>query len=266
MTHNFKKKFGQNFISDTNLLEAMARDSGICESDNVLEIGAGLGSLTKILDASAKKVVSYEIDRDLIEPLQGLGLKNTNFVFKDIMDEPLKKVEEHFDGQYKLIANLPYYITTPIIFKFLNHSKKITSLTVMVQKEVAKRIIAKSGDADYGILSIMISLSGEAKITRYVNRTMFTPVPNVDSAIVHIDVGDKFNDINREEFYHFIQACFAMRRKKLKNNLLKAYPQFDEHLQSIFGDDLNVRSENLSLEKFIYYFKELKKINNEDAF
>ena len=82
MTHNFKKKFGQNFISDTNLLEAMARDSGICKSDNVLEIGAGLGSLTKILDASAKKIASYEIDRDLIEPLQGLGLKNTTFIFK----------------------------------------------------------------------------------------------------------------------------------------------------------------------------------------
>ena len=119
----FKKKFGQNFISDRNLLCAIADDAKIDKQTNVLEIGAGAGSLTAVLDEKAKKVVSFEIDKDLQEHLLSLDLKNTNFVFGDFMDADIKEVEKMFDGKYKVVANLPYYITTPIIFKFLEKTR-----------------------------------------------------------------------------------------------------------------------------------------------
>lgn len=138
INHNFKKKYGQNFITDINLLNAIVKDAQINANDDVLEIGAGAGTLTEVLSNTAKKVVSYEIDSDLQNTLLSLDLQNTRFVFKDIMKEPLEKIEEDFVGEYKMVANLPYYITTPIIFKFLNNSKKLDSLTIMVQKKLHK--------------------------------------------------------------------------------------------------------------------------------
>ena len=142
--HEFKKKFGQNFISDKNLLSAIVRDAQVSSNDEVLEIGAGAGALTQIISQNAKKVVSYEIDKDLVDVLSSLKLKNAKFVFDDVMKYDTEDIERDFDGQYKLIANLPYYITTPIIFKFLGESEKIESLCIMVQKEVAERIVAKA--------------------------------------------------------------------------------------------------------------------------
>ena len=125
MKHNFKKKFGQNFISDKNLLTAMVNDAQITKADSVLEIGAGQGSLTEVLDERAGKVISYEIDTELKSTLESLELKNTTFIFKDALKEPLPSIEDHFDGKYKIVANLPYYITSPLIFKFLNNSKNL---------------------------------------------------------------------------------------------------------------------------------------------
>ena len=133
--HNFKKKFGQNFISDKNLLAAICQDAGVDKNCDVLEIGAGAGTLTSEISQNARKVVSYEIDNDLKEHLLSLNLQNTKFVFGDVMDYSTKEIEDNFEGEYKIIANLPYYITTPIIFKFLNESDKLSSLTIMVQKQ-----------------------------------------------------------------------------------------------------------------------------------
>ena len=217
INHNFKKKFGQNFITDKNLLSAIVDDAEIDKSDEVLEIGAGAGTLTKEISNRAKKVISYEIDKDLESYLLGLKLNNVNFIFKDIMKENLLEIENYFEDGYKLIANLPYYITTPIIFKFLKNSKKLKSLTIMVQKEVAERIVATKGEKDYGILTIMINFYGNAKITRNVNRKMFYPEPNVDSAVVRIDIDrEKYKNIDDDKFYSFVQSCFSMRRKTLK--------------------------------------------------
>ncbi len=260
MKHNFKKKFGQNFISDKNLLLAMASDAKIDKADSVLEIGAGQGSLTKVLDEKAGKVVSYEIDSELKDTLQSLKLKNTIFVFKDALKEPLQNIESHFEGNYKIVANLPYYITSPLIFKFLNSSKRVKSLTVMVQKEVAKRMVAKLGEKDYGLLSIMIEFYGQPNISRYVDKKMFLPVPKVDSAVVHIELIDKYPDIDGQKFYRFLQACFAMRRKTLQNNLSHSYPLIKDKLSSIFGEDLKKRSEQLSLDEFIKYYKIIEKL------
>ena len=127
MSHNFKKKYGQNFISDKNLLNAIVNDAQLTGNDEVLEIGAGEGSLTAVISSKAKKVVSYEIDKDLKPSLLSLGLKNVEFIFDDIMNYDISEIEQHFHGNYKLIANLPYYITTPIIFKFLGILCKVKS-------------------------------------------------------------------------------------------------------------------------------------------
>lgn len=255
----FKKKFGQNFISDRNLLCAIADDAKIDKQTNVLEIGAGAGSLTAVLDEKAKKIVSFEIDKDLQEHLLSLGLKNTNFVFGDFMDADIKEVEKMFDGKYKVVANLPYYITTPIIFKFLESSTKLESLTIMVQKEVAERVCSSVGGKEYGILTVMTNFYGSPKITRIVKRQMFFPVPNVDSAILNIEIErDKFPDVDAVKFSKFVKACFAMRRKTLLNNLGTMYNK--EKLKEIFDEKtLSRRAESFSLEEFVSLFKKCEK-------
>lgn len=248
--HNFKKKFGQNFISDKNLLAAIVRDSDVKKEDKVLEIGAGAGTLTEIISQSAKKVVSFEIDKDLQARLFELNLSNVNFVFDDVMKYETKQIDDMFDGKYKLIANLPYYITTPIIFKFLCESKKVESLCVMVQKEVAQRMVAKEGGKDYGVLSIMIDFYGEAFIAREVGRKNFYPIPDVDSAVVVIKIDrNKNSKIDGRKYFRFIQACFSMRRKTIKNNLLKLGLD-KEKIENLSQSVLSSRPEMLSESQF----------------
>ena len=255
INHEFKKKFGQNFISDKNLLNAICDDAELKNYDQVLEIGAGAGTLTTAINDRCKKVVSYEIDRDLQQHLTSLNLKHTQFVFGDVMDFSIEEIESRFDGKYKMIANLPYYITTPIIFKFLNGSKNIESLTIMVQKEVAQRMVAKSGK-DYGVLSIMIDFYGDAKINRIVSRKMFYPQPNVDSAIVTVQIKDKHPDIDKKDFYKFIQTVFSMRRKTLKNNLTQG--GYDKEKISSLGEEiLKKRGEEFDINSLIEIYKKM---------
>lgn len=257
--HNFKKKFGQNFITDTNLLSAIVKDAGVTGDDEVLEIGAGAGALTEVLDRNAKKVVSYEIDRDLEYILLQKNLKSTNFIFGDIMKYDIEEIEKNFEGDYKLIANLPYYITTPLLFKFLNGSRRLRSITVMVQKEVAERIVAIKGGKDYGVLSIMVRFFGDARITRIVSRNLFYPKPNVDSAIVNIEIKNKYTDVDRDKFYNFIKACFSMRRKTLRNNLSHSLNLSSDKLTSALTDsELSSRAENFSLEELVQMFKKIE--------
>ena len=253
INHNFKKKFGQNFISDKNLLSAIVED-GQVDGDDVLEIGAGAGTLTSEISKKAKRVVSYEIDKDLECELLSLNLKNVKFVFDDVMKYDIAEIEKDFEGDYKIIANLPYYITTPIIFKFLNGSKRVQSMTLMVQKEVAERMVAKVGTKDYGVLSVMLGFFGRTFVTRIVDRKMFYPVPNVDSAVVRIEIDrEKCQNLDTEKFFRFIQTCFSMRRKTLKNNLSKlSKPQ---KLALIDEQILSKRAEMLSLEQFENIFR-----------
>lgn len=254
--HNFKKKFGQNFISDKNLLSAICSDSDVDKTAEVLEIGAGAGTLTEEISKLAKKVVSFEIDSDLQQHLSSLNLHNTKFIFDDVMNYETSEIEKMFDGGYKIIANLPYYITTPIIFKFLNEAENLESLTIMVQKEVAERIVAGVGGKDYGVLSIMIKFFGEAKITRIVSRKMFYPQPNVDSAVVKIEIQrDKYKKVDKTKFYKFIQTVFSMRRKTLKNNLLHGGIS-EEKVAQIAPEKLVARGETFNLDELIdIYFK-----------
>ena len=256
----FKKKFGQNFLSDKNLLKAICVDAGVDKKSEVLEIGAGAGSLTEALSESAKRVVSFEIDRDLQEQLLGLGLSNVEFVFDDFMKRSMAEIESLFGGEFKVVANLPYYITTPIIFRLLEESEKVKSLTIMVQKEVAEKICSKVGDKDYGIPTVMTAFYGNAKITRIVNRNMFYPAPNVDSAILHIEIEkDKFAGIDKKKFSKFVKACFAMRRKTLLNNLGSLYNK--TRLKEVLGEEtLARRAESFSLDEFVELFKKCQAI------
>ena len=258
MTFVHKKKYGQNFLSDTNLLKSIVCDAEINSDTEVLEIGAGMGSLTQELSLSAKKVVSYEIDKELI-PILNTKFENSNvtIINADIMNVTIDEIEKNFDKKYVLVANLPYYITTPIIFKFIEQSKKISRLVVMVQEEVAQRICAHAGDKNYGITSVLIDAVGETKITRKVNRKLFTPIPNVDSAILKIDLQHKY-DINYKEFSLLVNKSFAMRRKTLVNNLISNYKISREKAEKYLLQ-LNIpvtsRAENLTTEQFVQLYK-----------
>lgn len=251
----FKKKFGQNFISDKNLLNAIVSDAEIGSDNEVLEIGAGAGSLTQALSERAKKVVSFEIDKDLQEYLMSLKLPNVEFVFDDFLNNTMAEIDKHFEKDYKVVANLPYYITTPIIFKILEESERVESLTIMVQKEVAERICANFGGKDYGILTVMTHFYGDPKITRIVGRQMFYPAPNVDSAVLSIVIKrDKFPNIDKTKFQKFVQVCFSMRRKTLLNNLSALYSK--DALKSAFDEEiLRKRAEQFSLDELVEIFK-----------
>lgn len=217
---NFNKKFGQNFIYDKNLLNAIIEQSGINSEDEVLEIGPGAGTLTKVIAKKAKKVVSYEIDTNL-KPILEENLKdvtNAKIIFQDALKTDLNEIESNFTNEYTLIANLPYYITTPLIFKFLK-SERVKSMCIMVQKEVGQRLIATNKDKEYGAISAILDFYGDVKILRQVPRHMFTPVPNVDSCVVQINIKRNKNNANADLYEKIIKSAFANRRKTLANNL-----------------------------------------------
>jgi len=172
--HNFSfnKSFGQNFIFDTNLLDKIVDDAEIDKNTTVLEIGCGAGTLTKQIAKRAKKVVGYEIDKNLVPILQEnlSDLNNVEIVFKDVMKESTADIENRLGDKYVIIANLPYYITTPILFKFLKEAKGLIRFVVMVQLEVAERLCAKAGTSDYGAITVEIDSVADAKITRIVKK------------------------------------------------------------------------------------------------
>ncbi|MBQ8748856.1 MAG: ribosomal RNA small subunit methyltransferase A [Clostridia bacterium] len=259
----FAKKFGQNFITDTNLLNAIVEDCNLNKNDEVLEIGTGAGTLTRAISQKAKRVVTFEIDNRLKDILKETlkDCTNVELNFADIMTINQDEIDSKFENGYSLIANLPYYITTPIIFKFLE-SKNLKSLNIMVQKEVAERICATSGK-DYGILSIMIDFYGNAKIKRIVKRNMFTPPPNVDSAIVSIEINQKY-DCNKELFSQIVHKSFAMRRKTLFNNLKQGFNLNKEQLDFLLKDyKQGVRAEELSTQDFVNLTNLLDKMIND---
>lgn len=241
---NFKhsKALGQNFLTDKNLLSAIVSDAGITADDTVIEVGAGAGALTEPLAKTGARVISYEIDGRLIEQLKVLedAYPNLTIVNADIMKVADDEVSPA--SSYKVVANLPYYITTPVLFKFLG--KGASSITVMVQKEVADRIVARPGGKDYGVLSVSCQLIGKAVVTRNVSRNMFTPPPNVDSAVVRLDVtGTPDKKVNS-----LVRAAFSMRRKTLVNCLAGSGYNKTQILTALstLGFPPDIRGERLS--------------------
>ena len=259
----FNKALGQNFISDTNLLKGIVGDSGVTENDIVVEIGTGAGTLTRQIASVAKKVYSFEVDKNL-EPVHQLslqGVDNVEVVFRDVLKMKDNELQEIIGtGEFKVVANLPYYITTPLIMRFLESELPVTSLTIMVQEEVGLRLVAKPNTADYSAITLAVLLRGSATITRKVGRNMFYPAPNVDSAVVRIDIDrSKLEGENKALIHKIVRSAFAMRRKTLVNNLNASFgiskQEATERLNRA-GLDEKVRGEALSLDDYIRLSKE----------
>ena len=258
----FKKSLGQNFLTDSLLLDAIARDAGVEKTDTVVEIGAGAGTLTRALAARASKVVAFDIDEALVPVLREslAGVENAEVVFRDVLkcsDEELLGI---IGGRFKVVANIPYYITTPLVMRFAESSLPVDSVTVTVQKEVAERLVAEAGTPEYGAISATVALRGDARITRDVPRRMFRPVPNVDSAVVRIDfVRDKFPATDVGAVSELVRQCFRMRRKTLLNNLIAAGYGKEKARLAIerAGFPADVRGERLSAKDYVELFGEL---------
>ena len=251
----FKKQFGQNFISDTNLLQSIVTASGITKETTVVEIGCGAGTLTRALAENAKKVYAFDVDKDLQPVLAETlaGLDNVEVIFRDFNKVNLSELEEEI-GEYTVVANLPYYITTPLVTKLLEESKKVQGLSIMVQEEVAKRFCAQANTPEYGSITAAIALKGVAKIVKRVPRSLFYPRPNVDSAVVKIDFDRGRLQVKSEKAYRLtVKYAFLNRRKTLENNLVSGFKLTREQAKEVLkkaGIDEKARGETLTPERF----------------
>ena len=257
--HNLtlKKVFGQNFLTDRALLDSIVESAGVTETDTVLEIGCGAGALTTSLSKKAKRVVGYEIDLRLKPVLADVlyDCKNVEIEFSDVLKTSVKDIEDRLKGDYIIVANLPYYITTPIIMRFLENAKHLKRMVIMVQKEVADRLVAKENSTDYGAISVGINLRGSAEKVLYVPREKFTPPPNVDSAVVRIDIQqNKYDGANYDWVREVVRCAFSSRRKMLVNNLINTFKLSRTQVEEILTEaeiPLTVRGENLSSDDYV---------------
>lgn len=262
----FKKAFGQNFLTDEDLLESIVDAAEIDKNDDVIEIGCGAGTLTKAIAKRARSVTGYEIDKNLKPILEDYlsDVDNVKINFADVMKVPMEKIEEGFDG-YVVVANIPYYITTPIVTMFLEQAVKVKKLVLTVQKEVADRFSAKPDTSDYGSITVAINFYGSAKTVMVIPKEMFAPAPKVDSAVVAIEIDrSKENGTDRAHFREVLKASFGNRRKTLANNLSASFgiskSDAEEILLSL-GKNALARGETFSAEEFISLTAELEKRN-----
>jgi len=260
--HDFyvKKKFGQNFLVDQNTLRNIVEIPSITEDTLTIEIGPGFGSLTEHLLDKSKHVLAYEIDVDLIPILRDnfqtkkLTVLNRDFLKCDI-DKDIEDLNIKYD-KVVVVANLPYYITTPIILKIIEESSLIKEMVLMTQLEVANRLTSKPSTKDYNSLSIAIQYKTIAKIALKVPRTVFIPAPNVDSAVVKLSVIEniEFKPKSEKLFYEIVRSSFAQRRKTLVNNIHNKYNLEKSFIIELLLElelDPRIRAENLSVSDFI---------------
>lgn len=251
---SFKKQFGQNFITDDALLDSIVEGSG-AEGSFVVEIGCGAGTLTRALARRAQFVRSYEIDKSLRPVLSRTlaGVENAEVIFADFLKLRLDEIEKDLPP-YRVVANLPYYITTPLIMMIAEHSQKCLSMTVMVQEEVADRLCATAGTPEYGAITASVALCATCRKVMRVGREKFFPSPNVDSAVVRIDFERGRLSVADEDMYkRTVRAAFSSRRKTLENNLCKEFSLSREQVRDVFSAcniDAMTRGEKLSPEQF----------------
>lgn len=260
----FKKSLGQNFLTDLNILKKIVAAATVSEVDDVIEIGPGIGALTEQLAKKAHQVLALELDERLI-PVLGETLadhKNVTVIHGDILATELAVlIKEHFDGkhQVKIVANLPYYITTPIVLHLLDEEAEFASITVMMQKEVAERLTAQPGNKEYGSLTVGVAYSTDSEIAFTVPKTVFVPSPKVDSAIVSMKkrAVAKYRPQNEENFKHLVRGSFMHKRKSLWNNLQGLYGK-DENIKNKLALALKgaqiepgIRAERLTVEDFV---------------
>ena len=258
---NFQKKFGQNFLIDTHVLEKIIESAGVTKDDFVLEIGPGIGTMTQYLCESAREVVAVEIDKNLIPILEETlsGYDNVTVVNQDILKLDINAIAQEKNGgrPIKVVANLPYYITTPIIMGLFESHVPIDSITIMVQKEVADRMQVGPGTKDYGALSLAVQYYAKPEIVANVPANCFMPRPNVGSAVIrltrHAQVPVSVED--EKLMFKIIRASFNQRRKTLANGLNNS-PEIHLDKEAIqqsieeLGVPVNIRGEALSLEQF----------------
>lgn len=260
---SFKKSLGQNFLIDTNVLNRIVDYAEIGPKGGAIEIGPGIGALTEQLAKRAEKVVAFEIDQRLLPILDETlaPYDNVTIINKDVLKANVHEVfqEQFEEGQdVMVVANLPYYVTTPILFKLLEEKLPVRGFVVMMQKEVGDRLAAKPGTKDYGSLSIAIQYYTEVETVMTVPRTVFVPQPNVDSSVIRLLKRPKpiVEVIDEKFFFEVVRASFAQRRKTLMNNLsnnLNDFPKDKELLERILteiGIDPKRRGETLSIEEF----------------
>lgn len=253
MEHNFKKKFGQNFLQDNNILEKIANSVSITSNDLVIEIGPGGGALTEKLIEKTNKLVCFEIDTDLKLHLSKFEDKGAKIVYGDFLKQDVNAVISEFTYEnLYIVANLPYYITTPIIEKIINDNLLVKNCIFMVQKEVADRLRAEKGTKQYNSLTIFIDYYFEVKKLFDVNRNSFYPRPNVDSSIISLEkrINKKVTVNNEDIFFKLIRDAFTFKRKTLRNNLKGYNLDIIEYILKKYNFDLSVRAENLSIEIF----------------
>lgn len=258
---NFQKKFGQNFLIDTHVLDKIIGAAGITKDDMVLEIGPGIGTMTQYLSCAARRVVAVEIDKNLIPILEDTlqGFDNVEVINEDVLKLDLAKLaQEKNDGKpLKVVANLPYYITTPIIMGLFENQVPVSSITVMVQKEVADRMQAGPGTKDYGALSLAVQYYASPYIAANVPPNCFMPRPKVGSAVICLTRYQKppIQVEDEKLMFRIIRASFNQRRKTLANGM-KNSPELDYTKEQIegailsTGQKVNVRGEALTLEEF----------------
>lgn len=256
----FSKSLGQNFLIEKSVLERIIDGADITQTDSVLEIGPGIGTLTRYLAQNAAKVVSVEIDSSLLPILEETlsDLPNTAVVHGDVLKVDLKAlIAERFDNiPPKVVANLPYYVTTPIVMKFLEEEIPVTDLVVMVQKEVADRMAAKPGGKDYGALSVAVQYFCEPEILFKVSTGCFMPAPTVESSVIRLRVlqNPKVQVISRKLFFATVRGAFGKRRKTLLNALSDSGLAFSKdqvkQVLAAAGIDPIRRAETLTIEEF----------------
>lgn len=261
----FSKSLGQNFLIDGNIVKKIVRDAGITKDDYVLEVGPGVGTLTEELALNAKGVVAVEIDRSLL-PILDITLApydNIEVVHGDILDIDIKSlIEEKMEGgPVKVVANLPYYVTTPIIARFLEEELNVDSLTIMVQKEVAQRMVSKEGSKVYGSLSVFVNFYSEPEILLTVPKSVFMPSPKIDSAVIKLNMKKDLPEVDKDQFFKVVKASFSKRRKTILNALSNYGFQLEKDEFKIgletAGIDPKSRAEELSLEEFVKISKVL---------
>ncbi len=256
----FSKSLGQNFLIDEHTVEYIVSGAEVTEDDYVLEIGPGIGVMTQAMALRAKKVVAIEIDRDLIPVLKETlePHDNVEVIHADVLNLDLKAlIKEKFgDKKPKVIANLPYYVTTPIIMMFLEEQIPISDIVVMIQKEVAERISAKPSTKAYGALSVATQYYSEPKIIAKVPRTVFMPQPNVDSIVIRMTIRENppVSLDNPELFFKVVKAAFGQRRKTLHNALhaggFGSNKEETAQMLNAGGIEPSRRGETLSIEEF----------------
>ena len=260
----FKKSLGQNFLNDKNVINKIVESADIDKDTLVIEIGPGGGAITELMVPKAKNAILYEADDRLEEHLNGLLKGNDNYeiVIGDFLKanvlEDLKKY--NYDKLY-VVANLPYYITTPIIMKFVEDCVFPDKFVIMVQKEVAYRLSSKVGSRDYGSLTVFLNYYYDIKKLFDVGRNCFTPRPNVDSAIVEMKLkNNRLEVLDRDLFNKVVRDSFLHKRKNIRNNLKNYDLDIVESVLKRYGFDLGVRAESLELEVFVEMANELARI------